>query len=385
MIGIITPETRFLARVGENVTFDENTAGVVQTAVDALTAQGINKIILLGHLSYRLEQELAGEVSGIDVMLGADNETLLSNIYAVAGGRYTATVEGPYPTIVESAGGEPVLVVQAFRHNRYLGRLDVVFDGNGVLTTWNGDAILMSRFISPDPEVAALVAELREPLDELLQEVIGQSQVFLVGDRDVCRYEECNLGNLIADALREETGAQIAIMNGGGIRANIPVDQDMPAEINLDTPIDVTLGDVLTVLPFGNRTSTFELRGADIIGALENGLSRIDFDSGTGRFAQVSGLRYRFDGSQPVGSRIVSVEVLNENGDYEPIDPEAVYRVASNDFLRQGGDEYTMFAENGTNADDSGRELDVVIAEYIANHSPVAPVIEGRITQVDGP
>jgi 5'-nucleotidase len=383
VIGLTTPETRFLARVGENITFGEDVAALVQENVDALTAQGINKIILLAHLSYQLEQELAAQVSGVDVMIGADSETFLSNVFAAAGGRYTAVVEGPYPTVVRSASDEPVLVVQAFRHNRYLGRLDVTFDANGIAASWSGDAILMSRYIAPNAEMQALVSELAAPLEELKAQIIGQTGVYLSGDRDECRSVECNMGNMIADAIRFDTGVQIAIMNGGGIRASIPVATDHPEDLTLPEPLDVTVGDILTVLPFRNRVSTFELSGADVIAALENGVARVGSDSGTGRFPQVSGARYTWDGSKPVGERIISVEVLNADGSYSPIDPAAVYTVAANDFMRAGGDEYTMFRDNATNARDDGKELDVVVIEYIRANSPVMPQVEGRIIRVD--
>jgi 5'-nucleotidase/UDP-sugar diphosphatase len=384
IIGLTTPETRFLAKVSEDIQFDDDLPGVVQQFVDELTAQGVNKIILLAHLAYNLQRELAAQVSGVDVFIGADSETLLSNIYAAAGGRYTARADGPYPTVVRSASNEPVLIVQAFRHNRFLGRLDVTFDASGVPTRWNGEAILMSRYIPSDPEVRTLLAELAAPLEELRAQVIGQTAVYLDGDRNECRSAECNMGNLVADAIRFDTGVQIAIMNGGGIRASIPVATDRPADLMLPEPYNITVGDILTVLPFRNRISTFELSGADVIAALENGVSRVGADSGTGRFAQVSGLRYAWDGSKPVGERIISVEVLNPDGTYSPIDPNAMYTVAANDFLRNGGDEYTMFRDRAVNARDDGKELDVVAIEYIRANSPVAPVVEGRITRVDG-
>ena len=385
IIGLTTPETRFLAKVSENVAFEDDLSAVVQQYVDELTAQGVNKIILLAHLAYDLQQELAAQISGVDVFIGADSETLLSNTFAAAGGRYTARTDGPYPTVVRSASGEPVLIVQAFRHNRFLGRLDVTFNADGVPTRWGGDAILMSRYIPANPEMLALIAELAKPLDELRAQVIGQTAVSLDGDRDECRSAECNMGNLVADAIRFDTGVQIAIMNGGGIRASIPVATDRPSDLTLPEPYSITVGDILTVLPFRNRVSTFQLTGADVIAALENGVSRVGADSGTGRFAQVSGLRYSWDGSKPVGERIVSVDALNPDGTYSPIDPEALYTVAANDFLRNGGDEYTMFRDRAIGPRDDGKELDVVVIDYIKANSPVAPVIEGRIIRVDNP
>ena len=121
-------------------------------------------------------------------------------------------------------------------------------------------------------------------------------------------------------------------------------------------------------MPFGNLISTFELKGSDVIAALENGVVGITVENGEvvrdgapGRFPQVAGIRFSFDPTQEAGSRIVSAEVRNEDGSYSPIDPEATYSVVSNDFMRQGGDGYVMFAENAINPYDFGRPLDEVL------------------------
>src|SRR5262249_36485110 len=158
---------------------------------------------------------------------------------------------------------------------------------------------------------------------ELKKTPVGESSVFLVGDRAVCRVQECNLGNLLTDAMRAETGAQIVIENGGGIRSNVPVGVDTPAETALSEPMQVTLGRVATILPFGNLTSTFKLKGSDVIAALENGVSQVE--AGAGRFPQVSGLHFSWDGSKAPGSRVVSVEVEGADGSFAPIDPDAIY------------------------------------------------------------
>ena len=145
----------------------------------------------------------------------------------------------------------------------------------------------------------------------------------------------------------------------------------------------VTLGDVLTVFPFGNLVATFKLTGADVVAALENGVSLVE--EGAGRFPQVSGIRYTWDGSKPAGSRIVSVEVVAADGTTTPIDPAATYTLASNDFMRRGGDGYEVFATNAIDPYDFGKPLDQVLQEAIKASSPIAPVVEGRITRVDAP
>ncbi len=357
--GATIPETAILSSPSENVVFND-VASSVQDVVDQMTEEGINKIILLTHIGYNGDLALAPQLSGVDVIVGGHSHTLLSNMYTDG--------VAAYPQELESASGEPILVVQAGEHNEYLGRLDLEFDADGVLTDWDGDVILLSQYITPDPAMQALIDALGAPIEELKQTVIGEAAVELVGERGVCRTEECNMGNLITDAIRADTGAQIALQNGGGIRASIPAGE-------------VTLGQVLTVLPFGNLISTLELKGSDVLAALENGVSRVE--DVAGRFPQVSGLRYTWDPSKPAGERIVSVEVLNpETGEYEPLDPDAIYTVATNDYMRHGGDGYSMLKENAINPYDYGNPLDQVVADYITAHSPVAPEVEGRITRV---
>jgi 5'-nucleotidase len=336
----------------------------------------VNKIILLTHIGYNADLEVGQAVSRVDVIVGGHTNTFLSNTYQGA--------LGEYPTVLTSASGEPLLVVQASTKTKYLGRLDIEFDADGVLTAWEGDAILLSRYVADDPEISDMIAGLAEPIEELRATPVGEAGVFLVGDRAVCRHVECILGNLITDAMIAETGAQIAFENGGGIRANIPND-DTPDELGFDTPVTVTLGDVLTVLPFGNLISTLGLRGEDLWAALEHSVSRAENpeNEGTGRFLQVSGLRYTWDGSQEVGSRLISVEVLNAEGNYEPLDLHVVYTVVTNDFTRTGGDGYEMLRDNAIDPYDFGRPLDQVVADYIAINSPVTPEIEGRITRID--
>lgn len=375
VIGLTPPDTSILSSPGPDNTFSADLAAVVQAQVDALTAEGVNKIILLTHIGYQVDQELAAQVSGVDVIVGGHSHTLVANAYTGALGKY--------PTIVADKDGNNVYIVQAASSLKYMGRLNVTWDAEGNVTAAAGDVIFLSRYITPDPDMLSIINELRVPISELTATEVGESQVFLVGDRSVCRVEECNLGNLITDAMRAYSGAQIAITNGGGIRSNVPVGADIPEDLNLATPYQVTLGDVLTVLPFGNVVATFELKGSDVVAALENGVSQVE--AGAGRFPQVSGIRYSWDGSKEAGSRIVSVEVLGADGTYTAIDPEATYTLASNDFMRGGGDGYSVFKDNAINPYDGGSPLDVVVADYIKANAPINPQVEGRITRVDTP
>ncbi|MBZ0298481.1 MAG: 5'-nucleotidase C-terminal domain-containing protein [Anaerolineae bacterium] len=370
IIGLVVPETEILSSPGPELVFSHDLVGVTQQMVDELTAQGVDKIILLTHIGIEADTMVAQSVSGVDVVVGGHSHTLLSNAYT---GAY-----GEYPLVLESASGEPVLVVQASTKTLYLGRLDVEFDASGVLSSWNGDTILLSRYIPADPDVSDLVAGLAEPIAEMRTRPVGEASVYLTGDRSVCRVEECNLGNLIADAMRADSGAQIAMMNGGGIRADIDEGE-------------ITLGEVLTVQPFQNLLSTFSLKGSDVIAALENGVSQIQLDANgnvqregaAGRFLQVSGLRYTADPTLEPGSRIVSVEVMNDAGEYEPIDPDTIYTAVSLNFMRTGGDGFSVLNDNAIDPYDFG-DLDFeVTLNYIEAHNPVSAEVEGRITYVN--
>jgi 5'-nucleotidase len=176
------------------------------------------------------------------------------------------------------------------------------------------------------------------------------------------------MGNLVADAQLDrvaDQGVTISIANSGGLRASIDAG-------------DITMGEVLTVLPFSNTLATFQITGADIVASLENGVSQIE--DVAGRFPQVSGLKYTFDKSQPVGSRISDV-LVKEGDNWVPIDPAKVYGVVTNNYLRGGGDGYELFASNAVDAYDFGPPLEKVLADFIAKQGGTyTPYTDGRIT-----
>lgn len=373
IIGMITADTVDTSSPSDTIVFDANYAEIANAQAAALAEQGVNKIILLTHVGIQVDESFITDLVGVDVVLGGHSHTLLSNQNA-------ASFE--YPLEFTGPADEPILYAQAGANNLYLGRLDVEFDAAGLVIGSNGDTIFLSRYISPDPTAQALVEELAGPVAELANQPTGGSaDVELIGDRAFCRVEECALGNLIADGMRQETGAQIAFMNGGGIRANIDAGE-------------IILGDILTVHPFGNQIATLELTGADIVAALENGVSGLTLgedglvsrEGNPGRFLQVSGLRYTIDPTAEVGSRIVSVEVEQADGTFGPLDPAATYSVVTLNFLRQGGDGYEVFLNNAINPYDFGRIDYEVTGEYLASISPITEemaALQGRISYVN--
>ena len=383
IIGLVTPDSEKISSPGEFITFDDPLTSL-QDAADALMAMGVNKIIALTHLGYDYDLELAENVSGVDIIIGEHSHsftyTPTDPIYfgPPQFPQYDPLVPvGEYPTVVQSPDDEPVLVVTVYQWGTFLGNLSVTFCSDGLVQYYGGNPIFLGNDVEKDPGLDAMLDMYRAEVEELIGTVVGETTVDLlinVGGQRICRLGECLMGNLVADAMlwmanEVEPGAgyQIAFQNGGGLRAPI-----MAGE--------VTRGDVLETLPFGNTIATFELQSIYVKAALENGASR--YPSENGGFAQISGLRYTIDPAQEVGDRIVFIEVWN-GVDWEVLDPDAFYKVVTNDFMRRGGDNYTMFRNHAVDPSDFGPLLDEALADYFETFSPVTPEIDGRITILD--
>ncbi|WP_048647474.1 5'-nucleotidase C-terminal domain-containing protein [Nitratireductor soli] len=361
LVGAVANDTAELSSPGEHVSIIEDVAGITE-AVKAATADGINKVIAITHVGYPRDLEAIAKIPGVDAVVGGHTNTLLSNTIEGAA--------GPYPTMVDNPDGHQVPVVQAASYSKYLGELKLVFNDDGVVTAATGDVKLIDASVAKDEAVVARVKELAGPIEELKNKVVAETAAPVDGSRETCRAGECEMGNLVTDAMVARTrdqGVQFAITNGGGLRASI--DQG-----------EVTMGEVLGVLPFQNTLATFQIKGADVVASLESGVSQIE--DGGGRFPQVSGLRFAFDPSvAPNEGRIKSVEVKDGDG-WKAIDADATYTVATNNFMRNGGDGYKLFADKAENAYDYGPGLEQVLADYMAENIPYKPFTEGRITEV---
>ncbi|KJZ20603.1 bifunctional metallophosphatase/5'-nucleotidase [Loktanella sp. S4079] len=346
LIGLTPQDTDELASPGDNIVFTDPSEAV-QGEVDKLTEAGVNKIIVLSHSGYVVDQQVAANTTGVDVIVGGHSNTLLGDMDGAA---------GSYPTMVGDTA-----IVQAYAYGKFLGELNVTFDDAGVVTEASGAPLLIDGQVAEDAETVARISELAQPLEEIRNKVVAVAASAIEGNRDVCRAMECSGGNLIADAMLDrvaDQGIQIAIANSGGIRASI--DEG-----------DVTMGEVLTVLPFQNTLSTFFVSGETVVAALENGVSQIE--EGAGRFPQVAGITFTVDPAAEAGSRVSDVMVGGE-----AIDLTATYGLVSNNYVRNGGDGYGMF-KDAADAYDFGPDLADVTAEYLAENAPYAPYTDGRI------
>lgn len=343
------PDTRFT-----------DTATALQTAVRKLEAMSIRHVVVVSHLGLAKDRELARSVEGVDVIVSGHDHYHLG----------PDSEHGPYPIVERSPSGNPVLLVTAKYWAEYLGNLEVDFDAQGVPVAWRGQAVRLEADMPLDREMAALVDEAARGLQVFRQQIVGHQEISLSNGHDACRTGECPAGLITADAMLEfgrPHGATIALMNAGGLRACLPKG-------------DISRGDVLAMLPFGNSHVLRDLKGRDLLNVLEHGASK---DGGRGSWLlHPAGLRYVIDPSMPVGFRVTDVKTVDENGIATALDPDKTYRVIIPDFLGSGGDGQVIFSTAmGPNFRD-GLDVDVVCG-YLARHNPLPVPILGRIVHLD--
>lgn len=217
--------------------------------------------------------------------------------------------------------------------------------------------------VTPDPETQVKVDEFQKGLDTSMNVVIGKTETAMDSRRNVVRGQESTMGDLIADAMKSATGADVAIMNGGGIRA----------DRTYDAGATLTRRDVLTELPFGNVTQLTEIPGSQLLAALENGFSQAE--KGAGRFPQVSGMTVIYDPKAEPGKRVSEVKIGGA-----PLDLNKLYKVAVNDYMLGRGDGYTALG-GGKLINDTGAGALVAndVMVYIEKAGTVKPTVEGRI------
>lgn len=369
VFGLTTEETPDIATVG-SVAFS-NYISSAKNAVKTFDDMGVDKVIALSHIGfddslvYDNDKELAKHVEGIDIIVGG----------------HTHSTSEPFLSDVFDA---PTIVVQAHEYGKALGVLDVTFNPWGEISMYGGGLINTDpegypekSTISPDADATEILKKYKPDVDKLKSTPTGATtDTVLNGERADVRTKETNLGNLITDGMLAKAkefnkDTVIAVQNSGGIRTSI------------DTG-EITYGDVLKVMPFGNALGILELTGAEIMEALEHSVS--ESPDASGGFLQVSGMKYEYDSSKPVGDRVTKVEVLTGT-DYVALDATSNYFVATNTFTMKGGDGYTVF-EEAYNAG-RGSEPGIVdyesFIDYIVSLDTVAPKVEGRIIDVATP
>ncbi len=306
-------------------------------------------IIALTHEETDEDLELARAVPEIDVIVGGHTPGFGGLILAGAGrplgGRVAVTPRAP-------------IFVKSHQQARTLGRLDLVVAKNK--RSAEAQNIFIDSTLAEDPRLAALVRDYAQRLEVETSRVVGFSAVDLEGESVDVRSRETNFGNLLADLALKQSGAEIALINGGAIRGNIPAGS-------------VTLKQIMRTLPYNDPLISVKVKGGELRQAMENSVSRIPE---SGRFLQLAGLELRFDPAAALGSRVKELRFKGA-----PLESGREYTVVVNRFVADGGDGYTMFP-GARGRVDFQTPLRDLFSEALEK-GPVSAKEEGRIQRVE--
>ncbi|EDW01382.1 GH21406 [Drosophila grimshawi] len=376
VIGYVTPDTKLLS-LKNNVEFKEEIVSINAEAAK-LKAQGFKIIIALGHSGYKKDLDIAANCPEVDIVIGGHTNTFLFNGEKPS----VESIDGPYPTVVTQKSGKRVPVVQAYAYTKYLGKLHVKFDKDGNLIEFNGSPILLDAAVPQDEEILRLLDQYRVNVTALEESIVGHSKVYLEGRKIACRSVECNMGNLITDAMifsrvLEDLGgdywtdAAIALHQGGGIRSSIERKSDGI----------ITQSDLLTVLPFENDLYVTRITGKAIRNALEHAAA-VRYKDSDGAFLQVSGIHVVYNPDMPEGHRVVSVEVRCASclvPMYSSLNDSSYYNVIVPQFIFDGGDGHVMIDASNPVTMRMQKTILEAVHQYLKYHDFVYPAVEGRI------
>jgi 5'-nucleotidase len=343
IFGILLQDTLQTSRPGPDVDIQDPCVTAARV-VPKIHAAGAQVVIALTHLSMGEDKQLA-RCSGVDLIIGGHEHTLLESM----------------------SGHAPIFKMTS--DARELGRIDLnISKASGKLDSIDWQVIPVTDKVKDDPAFAPLNSKYG-PLLKSLGQTIGHTDVELdIKSADV-RTRETNMGDFIADVFRQATGADVALVNGGSIRADTIIE-----------PGVLTQRDVLSILPYNNKVVKVQLTGAVIREALEHGVASLGTESQPGRFPQVSGIRYSFDASRPPGKRITSITI---NG--KPLDDRGTYTLGTTNYVAiDAGDGYDMFRK-GTlvlRPEQAPSETDILLKE-ISSVPAIAPKTDGRIHRID--
>ncbi|HSP21011.1 MAG TPA: 5'-nucleotidase C-terminal domain-containing protein [Planococcus sp. (in: firmicutes)] len=369
IFGLTTEETEDISSP-ELISFSEDYLDDAQIMVDEFEAMGVDKVIALTHI-------------GFDDNPAVDNDLMLAEgvegIDIIVGGHTHTELEEPF---VVDEDGTPTVIVQAGQYGANLGTLDVLFDGEGVVFASAGELIDINTH-AEDAEAVKVLAPFKEKVKEISeQETTATALEALTSPRSgddlnapSVRKNETALGNIITDGMLAKAkefdeNVVMAFQNGGGIRAGI--DQG-----------PITVGEIITVLPFGNTLATMDITGADLKAAFEVSVGQYPRENGG--FLHVAGAKVQFDSSKALGDRVVSIETENADGSFTEIQDATTYTVATNVFTAKGGDGYAMFEK----AYAEGRVTDLGISDWenlqaeLERIGQVSAEIEGRIVDAN--
>jgi 5'-nucleotidase / UDP-sugar diphosphatase len=319
------------------------TVAIIKEQAETLRREGADMVVAVVHADRRQDYDIMATRT-VDLLLSGHNHDLFINY----DGR-SAVVESTYDALFVTAIDVTIEVKVA--------------DGRRVAAWWPQFRVIDTADVTPDPEVAAVVARYERQANVEMDVPLGVTALALDSRTATVRTREAAIGNIVADAMRSAAHADVAVTNGGGIRGGKLYAANA----------SISRRDVLAELPFGNRVVAVEISGRALKAAIENGLSQLP--NASGRFPQVSGLVVEADLKRPSGTRVTAIKVGNA-----PLDEERVYRVATNDFLARGGDGYTMFADAApAGADSDAPTVAGEVITYIKNVGTLRTGVDGRM------
>jgi 5'-nucleotidase / UDP-sugar diphosphatase len=355
IIGLVTTDTEFLAYPGKNIAFSDP-AAAARKYIAELNKQGINKIIVLSHLGYQQDVELAGLVSGIDIIVGGHTSTFMGGPEF---GQLGLKPETPYPTELKGPSGEKVLVVQAWGNNQMLGQIKLDFDDKGRIGSFAGQPFIpaMNSFSTEDaswgwahlctcrPEFGQIMeimannpgiklywdnAEMAATLQPYINEISGELNTIVgIADENLYRGQNKGPGPVIADAFlwsarKVDANVQLAIYDSYNVRADL-------------SRGDILLNSVYMLLPLRQTLAVMTVKGSELKTLLETGIDSHLKAGMQPPYYEIAGFKMTVDMSRKSGDRISGLQVLNADGTYSPMNMDAPYMMASTDYLADKG------------------------------------------------
>lgn len=373
VIGYLTLESNLLDSTDNIEYIDEVIA--MKEEVAKLQAQNVNIIIALGHSNVDKNTEIANEVDGVDLVISGHKNTFFWN------GK-TTNADLPHtaePRFITQKSGKQVLILESYSYDTYLGNILVKFNDNGDIVNYNAKPILLDDSIPQDARSFQILTDLSDELRKSSSEVVGQTAVVL--DGTTCKTAECNLGNLVTDAMKYYyavryngatwSDAPIAIIHSGAIASSIA-----PS----NRPASVTRGDLLSAMPLESSIFAVNMTGTVLLQVLEQSVAEYSIERPTGNLLQFSGIRAVYNMNQEPGSRLVSA-VARCWSCYVPeffsIDDWRYYNVLMPAALANGEYGYSML--EGLPKQEVGYDEVTCLADYISLRSPVYPEVAERI------
>ncbi|KAJ1653363.1 hypothetical protein IWQ61_006495 [Dispira simplex] len=347
VVGVTTTTTQFIS-LGEGLDQVEflDPVEAVQNEIDAIRQKypGILAIFMLSHNGYLHDQALASQVSGLSFIFGGHSHTYLSTDHP-----NDPDSRGPYPTVVMDKDNKPVYIVQAKKYGEYVGFVDLTLNQEGRIEWLSGQPIHMSDKIPQDPDMQELVNILMKPLEPFRTNSIGE----VIPDmrQEICKTEECLLGNMITQAMLDHANEEKQLVNPEADSFTIAlINSDvMRAGIRRGT---VNPMDIISVFPTENELVEITMTGQEIRQAVQASVTEVnpvDGDMATG-FLQVAGLKVYYEFKKALFSVHVrdpdvplvkltdgQVDPLSLQG-WKELDNDAHYTVLATNFLARGGD-----------------------------------------------